>query len=178
MLRALIPGAALILVLGANQAKSQSKTDPFDPKGFLQQKAAATAKGAEALKSRGIYKINGQRFHQFVSDDGVVFLPGAGSMPDMHEEFAICQTHLGLMNEVLPMREGLPVDAEAKKVEKQIIGMIRKCQEGKMRSPVKFVETRDGAVIEVKAKPAPGDTTQHPVEGVQAGVGTKTGDAP
>ena len=131
---------------------ARAQGSAFDPSGFIEQKAASAAAAATSLRSQGIYRINGQRFHKLTSNDGSVYLPGAGSMPEIQEEFAVCEQHLKLMTEVLRVRDGLPVDQDVRRSEPKIIAMIRRCQEGAIKGPVVVIETADGAVLEMKNK--------------------------
>ncbi len=124
----------------------------FDPAGYIHETETQNALKAGQLTSRAIFRINGQRFQKFLSTDGSVFLPSDGEIPEVVEEFALCPQHLKLMTEVLPMRENLPLDKELKKLEPKIVALIRKCQEGKIKSPVVLQENPDGAVVEIKAK--------------------------
>jgi hypothetical protein len=144
--------AAAALAAFWSGAPARAQGSAFDPSGFIEQKAATAAEAATSLRSQGIYRINGQRFHKLTSNDGSVYLPGAGSLPEIHEEFAVCEQHLKLMTEVLRVRDGLPVDREVKKSEAKIIAMIRRCREGSIKGPVVTIETADGAVLEMKAK--------------------------
>lgn len=143
--------AAAMAALGPSGA-ARAGGSAFDPSGFIEQKAASAAVAASSLRSQGIYRINGQRFHKLTSNDGSVYLPGAGSMPEIQEEFAVCEQHLKLMTEVLRVRDGLPVDKDVRKSEPKIIAMIRRCQEGAIKGPVVVIETADGAVLEMKNK--------------------------
>jgi len=141
----------LVFIL-ARVSPSRAIANPFDPSGYIDNKETQKTQKAGTLTSQGVYRINGQRYLQYVSPEGSVFLPGAGTVPEMHEEFAVCPQHLRLMNEVLPTREGLPVERESRHYENLIIAMIRKCNEGRIAGPVRLEQQPDGAVVEVKPK--------------------------
>ena len=135
--------------------------DPFDPGAYLAGKQAEKAKvdAAEqatkaALKTHGIYRINGQRFHKFASELGAVYLPGAGSLPDFTETldaFVLCEEHLRLLTEVLPVRQNLPVEPDVKPLAPKIIEQIQRCLDGRVKGPVLTVKQPDGALVEITA---------------------------
>lgn len=151
----------LLAGMAALSGPALAAGSPFDPSAYLTGKEAAAAQGdtateakKSALKTHGIYRINGKRFHKFASDIGAVYLPGAGSLPDFTaamDEFVICEEHLKLLNEVLPVRENLPVEPEIKPLEAKIVEQIRRCTEGHVKSPVLTVKNPDGATVEIRA---------------------------
>ena len=155
MKTAQITAAAMALAgsLASPRLLAQASS-PFDPSGYIHETEKQNAEKAGKLLSRAIFRINGQRFQKFLSSEGAVYLPSSGETPEVHEEFALCPQHLKLMNEVLPMRENLIIEPALKKFEIQIVNLIRKCQEGRIKSPVAVQENPDGAVVEIKAKEA------------------------
>ncbi len=140
---------------------SAAGSDPFNPGAYLgvKQEEAAKAQVQSAggsvggLTAHSIYRLSGHRFHRLATVAGAVFLPGAGAVPELTEEFAICEQHVRLLGgEVLRVRDGLPIDATLKAAEPQIVAMIGKCKDGLMKSPTLTVVRPDGAVVEIKAK--------------------------
>lgn len=144
--------ALLAALLAATGAHSQTPS-PFDPASYLDQKQAATAPvGDDRLVSRSIYRIDGNRFQKFTSTTGSVFLPSTGSKPELLDEFALCDQHLKLLTEVIPLRDKLDLDADVKKDEAAILVLIQKCREGLIKGPRLIVENPDGSLTEVQAK--------------------------
>ena len=140
------------LVIGAGVV---AKGDPFDPKGYIDHKETQKNAHSEQLSSEGVYRINGVRFIKLTSPEGSVYLPAHGSMPELNDELLVCQQHLKLLGEVLPVRENLPVDPDVLKHSKQVVNMIRKCRAGGVAGPVVTETEPDGAVVEIKSKDKP-----------------------
>lgn len=144
-----LAGAVLLVLAG----RLQADVSPFDPSGFIQ--SSETKKNTEAgIISMGIYRINGNRFFQFVSGDGEVFLPAIGDRAELRDDAIVCRPHLRLKREALMIRDKMPVEQWAKDSEATIFGMILKCIDGEIGGPTKIIETKDGAEIEIKSKKA------------------------
>src|SRR5438045_2660280 len=112
--------------------------DPFDPKAYLgarqeeKAKAEVSAEGGSAggLISHSIYRLNGLRFHRLASAAGAIFLPGPGEIPELREEFVLCEEHAKLLGgETLRVRDGLPINAEIKAAEVRVLAMIARCKD-------------------------------------------------
>lgn len=148
--------AAVWVALGAPVAVGQGSS-AFDPSTYINQKAAETAPVADdKLTTKAIYRIDGQRFQKFSSTVGAVLLPSTGSKPELLSEFALCEQHLKLLTEVIPVRQDLPIEPEIKKDEAKILDMIQMCREGRIKGPVLTLENPDGSLTTVEAaKPKP-----------------------
>lgn len=133
-------------------APARGEGNAFDPSGYLDDKAKADTIKAAELSSKGIIRLDGRRYHKFSSTEGSVYLPGAGETPDMLEDLALCDAHLKLFTEVLPVRENVAIDAATKKLETKLIALIRKCQGVRVDAPPVTIETPDGTVLEMKQK--------------------------
>lgn len=125
---------------------------PFDPSAYIEAKEMQTQDAKPKLISKSVFRIDGRRFQKLTSELGSVFLPSTGSLPELHEEFALCVPHLKLMREVIPVRENIPVEPEILKHEAKILAMIQKCKDGKVAGPTLVIENPDGSQTEVKAK--------------------------
>lgn len=125
--------------------------NPFDPAIFIQ--SAETRKNGESgITSMGIYRINGNRFFQFASVDGEVFLPAIGDRAEIRDEVILCRPHLRLKREALMIRDKLPLEQWVKDSEAKIFAMILKCIDGEIAGPTKIIKAKDGADIEIKSK--------------------------
>jgi hypothetical protein len=146
--------AACGLAAAANLALAPAAQgqNPFDPKAYIDDKVDAATKTNETLSVHAIYKIDGHRYHRVGTAAGTVWLPGEGDVPTVREEFTLCEQHMRLLREVLLIRDGVKIEPELKKLERPIVDLIHKCQEGLIRSPTATIETADGAVVEIKAK--------------------------
>jgi hypothetical protein len=145
--------------------------NPFDPKGYIDQQETKAQEALSSLSARAVYRINGQRYQMFQAGQASVWLPSVGGAPEIRKESALCEEHLKLMREVLPLREELPVDAEVKKHEPEIVDLIRMCREGLIKSPLLTVTKPDGAVVEIKAREKEDGSVQSPEEGGSSATG-------
>lgn len=127
--------------------------DPFNPQAYLDQKPVEEKPILPGgLTEHAVYRLNGARFHKLTNPDGSVFLAGNGELPDLVTDAAICPQHLPLLQEVMPLRQGLGVTPELKKLEPRVLPLIKKCLDGAVRSPVLTILKPDGAVVEIRAK--------------------------
>ena len=124
----------------------------FDPKSYIEAKQEQATATASKITAKSIYRIDGRRYQKMISQGGVVYLLSLGSKPEMLEEFALCQQHLKLMREVIPVRENIAVEPEILQDQAAIIELIRKCNAGVIRGPTLVIENPDGSKVEVKAK--------------------------
>lgn len=133
-------------------AMAQTKPNPFDPTKYIENKELQDAQVATKLSGKSIFRINGSRFFKFMTSDAAVFLPAIGSKPELLEGSALCEGHLKLMREVIPLRENLPVEPEILKDQPKILALIQKCRDGAIPGPTLVIDRPDGAQVEVKSK--------------------------
>lgn len=148
-MRSFKPYAILFGLLSVN---SQLVGNTFDPSSYIEAKELTGATVNDRVTAKSIYRINGLRYQKLTSSAGSVFLPSTGAKPDLLEGGVLCQPHLKLMNEVVPVRENLPVEADILKDETAILELIRKCKEGMIKGPTLVIENPDGSQVEVKSK--------------------------
>jgi len=145
--------ASLLLVLAATPILiAAGHADPFDPRAYIGHKEGFKVAEGGHLTSRGIFRIDGQRFQSYSAAEGEVYLLSPDSIPNLSERATVCPQHLRLFTEVIAVRQGLPPDQVAKKHEAAIVALIRKCRQGRIKGPILTETEPDGAVIEVRAK--------------------------
>ncbi len=143
----------LVGPLGVLTSTTAAASNPFDPGGYIEQKEQpAAVPAANHVNEVSIYKLDGRRYLQFASPAGAVLLPGDGAALSVSEQVAVCPQHLRLVQEVMLLRRGAPLEADAKSQEAGILALIESCRGGKIAGPTLRLRQADGATIEVKAK--------------------------
>lgn len=144
---------AVVALMAASAPLDAASAHRFDPKTYIQAtQNPSPLEGAPKLTSKSIFRVDGRRYQKLMTPDGAVFLPTTGDKLEVIEEFALCQHHMKLMREVIPLREGLGIEDGLRQDEDKIVAMIEKCKEGKIKGPTLVVDRPDGSRVEVRAK--------------------------
>lgn len=130
-------------------------TNPFDPGAYIKQQQITSGANKNELQTHSVYRLNGKRYFRFDATTGAVLLPSIGNTYDVTEASAVCGHHLKFWQEVLPIREKLPLDKKTLSRKKEILALIEKCQQGKIAGPVITEQTPGGETLQIKAKAEP-----------------------
>jgi len=141
----------LLSLFSVQAATAQATKNPFDPSAYIESQPLE--KDFNEVSSVGVYKIEGKRYQTFYNKNTFLLLPGEMEITSIDKSQALCSYHLDMFDESFKIREGLAVPTTmSKKLLAEINLLLRECEENTIQGPIKTIETRDGAILEVEAK--------------------------